>query len=290
MPALSGLWAPGSCRRFAVVWRGLALLMAVRVALGPYRALAGQPEALFRPVSFLQVLDAMPSVGVFVVLQVVGTAAAVWAAAQGPRRGRSARIAFVGAWVAYLVLAGLRSSLGKILHNDVLLLLAAVPFVVAWSSSDGEDERDCGWPVRAAMAVVAAAYFAAGVAKVRHSGLAWVTGDNMRYILSWAVLDGRMHFDGWTAWVSERAWLCTASAAGILGLELFAPVAVGARMLRPAFVASAVALHVATWVLLGLDYWAWIGTVVVVLVDWDRVLGDKVPSTGRGRGATPSRA
>jgi hypothetical protein len=270
----------------------LALLMALRVALGPYRALAGQPEALFRPVSFLRVLDGMPPVSVIVALQVVGTVAALWAAARGPGGGRGARGAFVVTWLAYLVLAGLRSSLGKILHNDVLLLLAAVPFVAAWitSSADGSDERDCGWPVRAAMAVVAAAYFAAGVAKLRHSGVAWVTGDNMRYILSWAVVDGRMHFDGWTAWVSERAWLCTASAAGILGLELLAPVAVGAPVLRPFFVGSAALLHVATWVLLGLDYWAWIGTVVVVLVDWDRVLRDKVPPTGRGRGAAPSRA
>jgi hypothetical protein len=266
-----------------VVWRGLAVLMAVRIALGPYRALAGQPEVLFRPVSFLRVLDAMPSVAVFVALQVVGTAAALFAVVRGPRRGRGGWAAFVVAWAAYLVLAGLRSSLGKILHNDVLLLLAAVPFVVAWSS-DGDDERGWGWPVRAAMGVVAAAYFAAGVAKLRHSGLAWVTGDNMRYILSWAVVDGRMHFDGWTAWVSERAWLCTLSALGILGLEVAAPVAVSVRALRPVFVVSAGLLHVATWVLLGLDYWAWIGTVVVVLVDWDRVL-DRLGDRPWGRTA-----
>ena len=278
MPGLSGLWAPGSCARFAAVSRGLAVLVGLRVALGPYRALAGQPEPLFRPVSFLRVLDAMPSVEAFVALQVVGTAAAAWAAFG--RRGRGRWAAFVVAWLAYLVLAGLRSSLGKILHNDVLLVLAAVPFLVA---PDSEDERDCGWPVRGAMVLVAAAYFAAGVAKLRHSGLAWVTGDNMRYILSWAVIDGRMRFDRWTAWVSQRAWLCTLSAFGILALEVGAPVAVGVRRLRPWFAGSAVALHVATWVLLGLDYWAWMGAVLVLFVDWPRVRERVHDGTGRWR-------
>lgn len=269
---LSAFFAPGSCRRFDWVVRGLALLIALRVALGPYRALAGQPAALFRPVWFLEVLPGMPSAAAFVVLQVVGTVAALAVVAT---RGRRRWASLVVAWLAYLVLAGLRSSLGKILHNDVVLLLATVPFLVPVGD---DDDADCGWPVRTAGVVVAGAYFFAGVAKVRHAGLAWVTGDNMRYILSWSVIDGRAPFDSWAAWVADRAWLSTASAAGILALEVGAPVAVGVRALRPAFVVAAGALHVATWCLLGLDYWAWLGTVVVVLVDWDRV---RVPAAAR---------
>jgi hypothetical protein len=261
--SLDRLWAPGSCTRFAVVARGLALVVALRIALGPYRALADQPDGLFRPVSFLRGLDSMPPAGVFVALQVVGFAAALHAVFR--RRGRWQ--AFVVAWACYLVLAGLRSSLGKILHNDVLLLLACVPFVVA---RDGDDEADCGWPVRVATVVVAFAYFFAGAAKLRHSGLVWVTGDNMRYILSWGVIDGRAHFESWAAWVAQRPWLCHLSAAGILGLEVGALVLVGVRRLRPLFVAGAASLHVVTWFLLGLDYWAWLAVVAIVLVDWDR--------------------
>lgn len=268
-------------RRFELASRGLAALIALRVALGPYRALAGQPEELFRPVWFLRPLDGMPSAEVFVALQVVGTAAAVYAVVG--RRSRPRWGAFIGAWLAFLVLAGLRSSLGKILHNDVLLLVAAVPFLV---TPDGDDETRCRQAIRAAMAVLASAYFFAGLAKLRHSGLGWVTGDNMRYILTWGAVDGRAHFDGWALWVADRAWLSTLSAAGILGLELGAPVAIGVRALRPAFVGAAAALHVATWFLLGLDYWAWIGAVAVVLVDWSRVR----PPAGRGRDAVPPGA
>lgn len=271
-------------RRFELVSRGLAVLIAVRVAFGPYRALAGQPEELFRPVWFLRVLDGMPSAAVFVALQVFGTAAAAYAVVG--RRGRARWAAFVVGWLGFLVLAGLRSSLGKTLHNDVLLLLAAVPFVVTPDRPDSDDEGRCRSAVHAAMAVVAAAYFFAGLAKLRHSGLAWVTGENMRYILTWGAVDGRARFDGWATWVADRAWLSTLSAAGILGMELGAPVAIGVRTLRPVFVGAAAGLHLATWFLLGLDYWAWIGTVAVVLVDWTRV----GPSAGRGREAAPPRA
>ncbi len=40
------------------------------------------------------------------------------------------------------------------------------------------------------------------------------------------------------------------------------------RRFRWFSVASAVALHAATWLLLGLDYWTWAGAVLVLFVDW----------------------
>ena len=48
------------------------------------------------------------------------------------------------------------------------------------------------------------------------------------------------------------------------------------------FVASAVALHVATWLLLGLDYWTWAATVLVVFVDWPALL-DRASARRRSR-------
>jgi len=273
---LSAFFGPGSCRRLDWVMRGLAALIVLRVGLFGYSALAGQPAALFRPVAAVAFFDRMPPSWFFVLLQVVGVVAGL-AAVVPAVRGRRRWAAFVVAWAAYLVLAGLRSSLGKILHNDVLLLLAAVPFLFP---VDDEDDADCGWPVRTSMTVVAGAYFIAGVAKLRHSGIDWVLGDNMRYVLAWGAVDGRSHFDSLASWVSERAWLSTLSAASILALEVGAPVAVGWRPLRPLFAVSAAALHVATWFLLGLDYWAWIGVVAVVLIDWPAL------AAGKGGGQT----
>src|SRR5262245_7266511 len=51
------LFAPGDPRRLAAVRIGLCALLAARLASGPYPELATQPPALFRPISFLRLLD-----------------------------------------------------------------------------------------------------------------------------------------------------------------------------------------------------------------------------------------
>jgi hypothetical protein len=253
-------------RRLWVCTTGLAAVMAVRIALGPYRQLADQPAALFRPVPFLRLLPAMPPLWVIVSLQAVGVVAAVLATAGWRRSGT-----FALAWTCLLVLAGLRGSLGKILHNDVLLLLAAVPFLAAPAVARWDRTRSAryGWPVRTALVVVAGGYFFAGLAKLRFSGLAWVTGDNMRFILYDGARGGRAPSPSIALFVADRAWLAHVVAGALLALELTFPAVLVWPRARPTFAAGAAAVHVGTWLTLGLDYWAWIATVVIVLVDWD---------------------
>src|SRR5690606_7718243 len=137
----------------------------LRVVLGPYRPLAGVPDPLWDPVPVLGFLGSAPSTGVIVALQVVGGLAAVAAALR-----RWPRLTFAVAWVCYLALAGIRGSRGKVLHNDLLLLWVAVPFLlapvqVAWS--DRRARRATGWPVRSAIAIAAVIYFLAGYHKLR---------------------------------------------------------------------------------------------------------------------------
>ena len=55
------LFTPGDPRRLAAVRIGLGALLAARLASGPYPELATQPAALFRPISFLRLLERMPS-------------------------------------------------------------------------------------------------------------------------------------------------------------------------------------------------------------------------------------
>jgi hypothetical protein len=268
------LFAPGSGRRLLLTQVALAAVIGVRIALGPYLDLAGQPPSLFRPVSFLAVLDRMPGAGVIVGLQVVGTVAAALAMA-GWRR----RASFPVAWLCLLVLAGLRSSRGKFLHNDALLLLAAVPFllapVVRWrDGADGAPSARFGWPVRTAMVVVAGAYFFSGLAKVLHSGASWVTTDNMRYVLYEAARGGRVAFPGVPTWLGDQAGMAHGLAAVVLLLELSFPVVLlvqgrpVARRVAAVYAGATVAFHAGTWLALGLDYWAWAAVVTVVLVDW----------------------
>lgn len=264
------LWGPETGARLLVVHTGLAAVIGLRIVLGSYRQLADTPGALFDPVPILAWAPSMPPVWAFVALQVVGGAAAVAAVAR-----RRPRLAFAVAWVCYLVLAGFRGSRGKVLHNDLLLLWASVPFLlapvsVAWH--DRERRREYGWPVRSAMVIAALAYFLAGYHKVRRSGLDWAIGDNVRYVMLWGPSVGAAKWDAMATWIGSHLWASKATGAFILAFELSFPVALLRRRLQPLYALVAVVLHITTYLFLGLDYWAWALTVLLLFVDWPTVV------------------
>jgi hypothetical protein len=177
------LWGPETAARLVIVHVGLSALIGVRIARYPYWELADTPAALFDPVAVLGWLDRMPPAEVIVGVQVVGVLAALAAALR-----RRPRLAFAIAWVCYLVLAGLRGSRGKVLHNDLLLLWASAPFLLAPAVSDLRDlvaRRRYGWPIRSATVIVALIYLIAGLQKLWRSGPDWVIGENMRYVMLW---------------------------------------------------------------------------------------------------------
>jgi hypothetical protein len=87
-----------------------------------------------------------------------------------------------------------------------------------------------------------------------------------------AAATGRMPWRQVPLFVGDRAWLAHLVAAGLLAIELSAPLVLVSRRYRAAFIVLVFALHAGTWLALGLDYWGWILTVAVVLFDWDRHL------------------
>lgn len=264
------LWGPEIAARLMVVYVGLSALIGVRIAAGSYRQLADTPPALVDPVPFLWFLDRMPSAQVFVAIQVVGVAAAVAAVLR-----RRPRLAFAVAWLSYLVLAGLRGSRGKVLHNDLLLLWVSAPFLFAPAVIDVRDRiarRRYGWPIRVAIVITALIYLFAGYHKLRRSGPSWAYGDNMRYLSLWGPSVGASGWAGIARWTGENLWVARASGVFILGLELTFPVVIFLRWTRVLYAVAAVFLHVTTWLLLGLDYWAWAITVPLVLIDWPAAL------------------
>jgi hypothetical protein len=284
------LWGPETALRLLVVYVGLSALIGVRIAAGSYRQLADSPAALVDPVPILGFLDTMPSAEVFVVIQVVGTLAAAVAVAAALLRRRP-QLAFALAWLCYLVLAGLRGSRGKVLHNDLLLLWVSAPFLLAPTVRDVRDRvprRRWGWPIRVAIVITALVYFFAGYHKLRRSGLEWAYGDNMRYVTLWGPSIGSPGWPGLARWVGDNVWVARASGVFILGLELTFPVVVFVRWTRVLYAAAALFLHATTWLLLGLDYWAWAIAVPLVLVDWPDVVAWARRRLGRDRG--PARA
>src|SRR5687768_12036543 len=92
------LFAPGSAHALACARIVLGVTLALRIALGPYRQMAQQPDTLFDPPPFLAWLDTVPAAHWIVLVQIVGTVAAVAAAL-----GQRARTAMAVAWLALLL-------------------------------------------------------------------------------------------------------------------------------------------------------------------------------------------
>jgi hypothetical protein len=281
------LFAPGSARRVAALRIGLCTLLSVRLGRGIYLDLAGQPRALYRPVSFMHLLGGMPGRGVVIALQVAGITAAILGAV-----GFRARWALPVAWACALVLNGLATSAGKVVHNDVLLLVAMVPLLAAptsdrWSADSflarrrgrrlpAERAALYGWPVRTSMALVAAVYLLIGLNKLILSGPAWVLSDNLRWVL-YASSDARRTPNGFALFIADRPLLSHVAAAATLGLELAFPLVLWFRRARPFLVGGMIALHLGIMVAMGLDYVPWIVTDLVVFVDWPRVVDRHSP-------------
>ncbi|HEX8133911.1 MAG TPA: hypothetical protein VF880_10845, partial [Actinomycetes bacterium] len=256
------LFAPGDPRRLAVLRIGLCGLLAARLATGRYPELAEQPAALFRPISFLRLLDRMPPRGLVLALQALAVAAALLGAA-----GLWTRVVLPLAWAAALPLVAMTSSLGKVVHNDVLLLLCLVPLLpapagAAWSldarlrgaggarggafGPPGRSGVAYGWPVRTAMVVVAGAYFFSGLAKLLHAGPAWVTSGNLRWVL-YASSDQQPVPNPYALFVADRPVLAHLLAAATLVVELGFPLMLWRPRLAWLFLPAAVAMHAGIW-------------------------------------------
>ncbi|MGI8427530.1 MAG: hypothetical protein ACR2FO_09195 [Actinomycetota bacterium] len=272
----SWIFSVESAERLAALRIGLFLVLAARLSRRLYLELAGQPPALFRPLSFMNMFSSMPQRPVVIVVQILGVGSALMAAA-----GLFTRLSVPTAWTSAVFLNGMHTSIGKVMHNDVMLLLCVAPLLLApcadaWSIDARRRGRGMlspqasvkyGWPIRTAMIVVAGAYFFAGLAKVRNSGPAWAFGDNMRWIL-YASSDSQPEPNALALFIAGRVWLARVFATMTLAFELGFPLVLWRPRAAWLFVPGAVALHVGIWLTMHLDYTAWIATVVIVFVNW----------------------
>jgi hypothetical protein len=267
------LFAAGDPRRLAALRIGLCLIVAARLARPLFAGLGGQPEPLFRPRSFMNVFDAMPGRTVTIVVQLITVALLVAAAV-----GLGSRIALPLGWIGAMLLFGMENSVGKVIHHDVLPLLAMIPLLPAptdpaWSIRPARRPVDwavTGWPVRTAGVLVAGVYLIAGIVKLVLSGPAWVLGPNLRHVLYTA---SDAHGGNTVAlFVADRPILASAVAAGALLFELTLWIALARPRLAPVFVLWAAALHTGIWLTIGINYVSWAITVAVVLIDWPAIV------------------
>jgi hypothetical protein len=276
------VFAPEDARRLAAMRIGLFGFLAFRLATNPdYADVAGQPEALFDPVSLFHLLSSMPSPGLTTALQVAGVFAALVAAA-----GVLPRVSFPTAFAIALFLNLMLNATGKIIHNDLVLTLCLLPLVAspraasrAWAlrlrgpraGSPGALVGPAyGWPIRAAMVVIGLAYLFVGLQKLRYSGLDWATTENLRWVL-YASSDSQADPNAIGLFVADRVWLVHLLAAGTIVAEVGFILCLPFARLRWLFVPAVVSLHLGIWLAMGLNYSAQALAVVVVFVDWAQV-------------------
>lgn len=296
------LFAPGAPQRLAALRIGLCTLLALRLGLRPslYLDLADQPAALFRPLSFAKLLPHMPPRGVLLALLVIGTIAAAIAAV-----GLRARIVLPVAWLCGVLLNGMLTSQGKVIHNDVLLLLCLLCLIPArhadtWSldawrrrrrdptTADPPPSPRYGWPVRTAMVLVALGYCIIGLHKLQYSGLAWA-GDNLRWVLYTA--SDSQNGNSLSLFVADHPLLAHAFAWATLVLEVAFPLVLIWPITRWLFVPGIVGLHAGIFATMKLNYVAMAGTVVIVYTNWPWLVAwvRRRVESGRTTRAVPAR-
>lgn len=288
------IFASEDARRLAALRIGLCSLLAVRLAINDYGVVADQPAALFQPLSYMKLLSSMPSHEVASTVQVIGIATALLAAG-----GLWIRASLPVTFACALLLNGMLNATGKPVHNDVVLMLCLIPLLVAPSASTdvwtvrglvrrlragrtgaepgvshppGQLRGEAyGWQVRTAMVVIALAYFFVGLQKLRYSGIAWATSDNLRWVL-YASGGPYGHPDALALFVADRAWLAHVLAAATMATETLFPLVLFVPLLRWLFIPAVIGLHIGIQLTLGLDYTAWWLTVLVVFVNWPVVV------------------
>jgi hypothetical protein len=197
--------------------------------------------------------------------------------------GCFARPAFACATLAalYLLALPLRSGMPFHYHHLVWFaaLCAASPCADALSVARWRRARRgeapparspaYGVPIRMAWLLLGAVFFFPGLWKLRASGLAWITSDNLRNQLywKWAVTPG-LHppFR-----VDRFPWALHLAAGCVILLELTFAFAVWWRWTRAAAVGAALLFHLFAWLFMGIDF-SGLWLTYVVFVDWEALL------------------
>jgi hypothetical protein len=181
--------------------------------------------------------------------------------------GLASRVSMATAVALGFFLLGLPNCFGKIHHLDgfpvlLLFILALSPAADALSAdralrSDRKIQpalsAQYSWPVRLAQTLFLLVFFAAGYAKLRNTGLAWMTAANMRAI--WlGELFTHTPPTMLGSFLARSAWLCQFAAITTVIIELSALPALFARRLRVLTLAGLSVLQVLIALMLGVYF------------------------------------
>jgi hypothetical protein len=248
--------------RLAMV-RILVSLYAVVWLIAALPGIAGLTDAgrsRWQPVGLLAWLDTpMAPVWLWVFVAVTLACGLAFAA------GAAARVTGPLFAAAFLVVTTYRSSWGQIFHTDdlvavQLVVLALAPAAHAWSwdarrrpQPPPRPARRYGWPLLLMSIITVLTYVLAGWAKLRTSGLDWITGSVLRDQIAQDNLLKELFgapSSPLAAPLLSHAWLFPPMAAFAVLVELGAPVALLGGRWRDVWVASAWVFHLGILVLM----------------------------------------
>jgi hypothetical protein len=134
------------------------------------------------------------------------------------------------------------------------------------------------WPVRLIQALMATVFLAAGVAKLRLSGLAWVYSDHMQNTLLECYYLGKNPPTQLGQWVAQQPLLPNLLAGASLLVELTAPVALWSRRYRWLVIPGLLGMQVGIYLAMGISFWHYIA-LYFVWIEWN----DLAAAIGRWR-------
>jgi predicted DCC family thiol-disulfide oxidoreductase YuxK len=192
---------------------------------------------------------------------------------------------------AYLF--GLPNNFGRIHHLDQLVLWAFLVMAFsrcgdAWSldalirkarakTAGAEKEPapsgEYTWPVHLIWVISAVVYLEAGISKLRHSGIEWVTTETMQNFLTHAYyhVSDSEPLTSWGQFFAQSHWLSSALAAGSLLLEVGFVFALFSRRARPILVPGVVSMQIGIALFMGPNFYQMI-MCQSLWVPWDRVV------------------
>ncbi len=286
-------FAPGSARRLATLRILVGAYATIySIARLPYLLdLSALEDERFIGTGFLTVLDGPPPAAFILSVGLVAIGACA-ATTVGWRHRFTGPIAAI----ALLATTTYGNSWGQVFHTENLmwlhvLVLAVVPAADALamdrprSRMPDVDER-YGWPVKLMVALTVVTYVAAGVAKLRIGGWAWIDGDALRNQIAFDNLR-KVRLDDihspFGAWLLQFGWLWPPAALFTVIVELGAPVAFVRNRLRYAWVAAAWLFHVGIVATMAIVFpYHLAGIAYAAILPTDRIL-DMVAERWRGR-------
>ncbi|MBC7171790.1 MAG: hypothetical protein H5U40_05165 [Polyangiaceae bacterium] len=277
-------------------------LAAVRVYVGLYATVylllrlphllrfATYDASIFAPVGLASLLDAPIAPGVY-----RGAVALTVALSFAFVLGFAHRLLAPLFAVLLVSVLTYTSSFGKILHTDNLLVLHVAVLAVAPCAdalsirargvAEPAPHGRYGWPIKLLCLVTVAAYFLAGIAKLRHSGLAFFDGENLRNYIAFdnvrkAELGSISSPVG--PWLLGFTPIFTGLAALSLALELGAPLALVRRSIGRAWSVAVAGFHLGVLVLMAIGFaYPLTGAAFAAFFDLERVRARRARSASR---------